>query len=309
MELKDWLLVFSFIFSVIVFSVILLIGFFVPEIAEEPQLSPSVVVIGDNVLDENTNLLSYDNIRFVSKDITYAFNSNCLPGRIEEVNQAFKLLSGETVLDFKRVALNEDININCINNTIRNNQEHHVVGTGGPVSLINTSKYYVISNGGINLYGNEFCESPNYAIHEILHVLGFSHSLNSKSIMYKILSCDQEITDEIIDELSVLYSDFTLPDLMIVETTFSKSGRYLELNTVVLNSGLASADDISITLYGNGRNLIDFNIGSFDIGVAKVINLDEIKVSRKLSEFILVVDDEDLIDEIDELNNVFTFEV
>jgi len=299
----------SFIFSVIIFSIILLIGFFVSETTEEPQLSPSVVVIEDNTIDENANLLSYDNIRFVSIDITYSFSVDCSSQKILEVNEAFGILSDETVLNFQRTFSNGGIHINCFENVIRNSQTHHLVGTGGPVSLINTSRYYVISSGSINLYGSEICEKPIYAIHEILHVLGFTHSTNKKSIMYGVLSCDQIITDEILNEISSLYEGPILPDLEILDVNASKSGRYLELSVIVLNTGLASISDTSITLYGNDRNLINFDIGGFDIGVAKVINLDEIKVSRKLSKFILVVDDEELIDEIDELNNLLTFEI
>lgn len=305
MKMKRLLVVFVLIFSIFIFVLIFSIGFFTDE---EPQLSPSVTIIEEEIFEEDANLLSYDNIRFINTNITYEFDDGCSQTRIQEVNQAFNLLSEETVLNFRRVSVNPEIEVNCIDDGIKTSQEYHVVGTGGPVSLINTTRYYLISKGSINLYGNEFCETPNYALHEILHVLGFSHSLNPSSIMYEVLSCNQEISDEIIDEISILYKDPILSDLVIVETNFTKSGKYLDLNVVVLNAGLANAEDVSLTLYNKNRKLKELDLEDFTVGTAKVVFLDEIYAPKEINEFTLILDEEDLNKELDESNNVFMFE-
>ena len=72
------------------------------------------------------------------------------------------------------------------------------------------------------------CSYPNVELHELLHVLGFDHSENKKSIMYQLIeSCDQILDQSIINQLKLLYAEENLPDLYFDKINVIKKGRYL----------------------------------------------------------------------------------
>ena len=102
-------------------------------------------------------------------------------------------------------------------------KDHFVAGEGGPTLVINTTVYAIILEGKIALYRHEICDEPQIALHELLHALGFDHNSNSKSIMYPITNCAQELDDYIVQTINQLYSVPSRGDLLIEEIDANKS--------------------------------------------------------------------------------------
>jgi len=70
------------------------------------------------------------------------------------------------------------------------------------------------------------CSTPNIAIHELLHALGFKHSSNPENIMYHITQCEQNISKDMIDYINELYAIPSLPDLKLHNTSAKLKGDF-----------------------------------------------------------------------------------
>ena len=99
-------------------------------------------------------------------------------------------------------------------------------GENVTILYVNGVKLRKIDNGRrrhficsiIYLYANPQnslnCNWPATELHELMHVFGFNHSMDSNSLMYPYLtSCNQKLDNSIIEELIRLYSIPNLPDL------------------------------------------------------------------------------------------------
>jgi len=304
-----WSLLFSIVFLVAVIFVTSYYAYdfylmnqeasvFVEEVEDEGPITDI------NIVDSYPNgILFYPKMRFISPDITYSIDVNCDSDKIEDAREAFSVLTNETVLRFRRV-IDGQISVTCSEDEIFTDSEHFIAGEGGPTYLINNGKYVVIYNGTIQLYKKNTCRSPLVAIHEILHVIGFTHSLNKSSIMYNYSSCNQKITGEIIDKIGEMYADPILPDLKLSNLSASRSGRYLDFEVSVLNVGLADAKDVELVVYDEDRDEIErYDLDDIRIGQGNILKLTNLRVSSSLARVIFVVDSDNLIKEIDEDNN------
>jgi len=293
---------------VLAFGSIVFIGFFYdsPDVAQSPLLSENssenLVIIDDE------SLLLYDSVRFISPNISYFIDDSCLNGKVNDINKAFEIISEETILDFYRVPENGEIKINCFDKELGEGEfyhdDFHLVGTASPTNVLNTSKYFVIFEGKVNLYGSEDCEEPIYAIHEIFHVLGFKHSNNRESILYPVLYCDQKILDEIKEDISRNYADPIYPDLTFSKINIETSGNYLYASVSIINQGLKDSENVSLGVYVGDKRVFDFDVGEFEIGSVKVVNLDRIRLPNTNSEIYVVLDYENKIQEINKSNNI-----
>ena len=143
----------------------------------------------ENMMQKNMSL------RFPTPNITYKIY-DCPLQKQTDMLDAFKIMENETILKFNPVESGEQIKIDCDGET-KMEEGLFVGGEGGPTNVSNIGKMYVIFNGKILLIRDSKCERPNIAIHELLHVLGFTHSENKNNIMYSISKCSQTIGDDI----------------------------------------------------------------------------------------------------------------
>lgn len=217
----------------------------------------------------------YPNMRFPDKEISYYFGVECPGEKREKMTEAFYELENKTLLRFYEVS-EGDIEIRCGKEYSKGSM--FVAGEGGPVKVINGTKFNVILSGQILLLYSHSCSS-NVELHELLHVLGFGHSLNPESVMYNITSCEQRLDEPIVDEINRLYKTESLPDLYLSEVSASKKGMYLSLNFSVRNQGLKDAENVEVILSGNGKTYWNEPIEEVKIGEGRIFSIENLKVS------------------------------
>jgi len=258
----------------------------------------------DKDINYTTSQQFYENMRFPDKFITYNFNPACSGEKIVNAEEAFLVLEDKTILEFEKTGDNPQIIILCSDESPESSGEgYFVAGEGGPTEVINTSLYGAILSGKLSLYREEECESPNIAIHEILHVLGFEHNNNPESILYPELNCDQEIDDYIISDLNNLYSFVGNSDLKIKSVDASKEGRYLNFDIEIINRGLVEIADSNLRVYSEGEFVKEFSLENIGIGVKKTLHVENLKISRFDERISFILDEENLVSEIFEDNN------
>ena len=244
----------------------------------------------------------YPNMRFSKLPITYGFDPECSQKRKDNMRKATTFLEERTPLQFEAVASEADIFIEC-SERYREEEGLFIAGHGGPKVIINSSLYSVILKGTIKLF-SESCDY-NVELHELLHVLGFDHSTNPGSIMYNISSCDQKLTEDILEELNRLYTSPPLPDLYFQNVSSFKKGKYLNINFAVLNQGLIDARNMNVILYADKIKVDEFEIEKIEIGAGKIISAQNLRLpSNTISSLKLIIDEENKVDELDKRNNV-----
>ena len=236
----------------------------------------------------------YPNMRFPDRIISYRLESTCPQKRWVDVEQAFEILSERTVLKFYQTKDNPEIKILCSRIAPTPGQEgHFIAGEGGPTEIINTTNFAVIFGGNISLYREEQCDEPKIAIHEILHALGFDHHNVSSSIMNPITGCNQEIDQYIIDDINSLYKANPLPDLQIDSITANRTGRYLNFEINVSNQGLREAKEANLDIYALDRKIGNFTIGDLDIGIRKMLFVQNEKLAGDSTKIVFLVGSKD----------------
>jgi len=230
-------------------------------------------------LTENSSQF-YPNMRYTEKEIKYMLSENCSPKKQKDFRSATTIIGDKTILSFKE-SNSPDLVISCSNIGPEPEEEgHFIAGEGGPATIINASKYSVILLGKIALYRPETCKTPQIATHEILHSLGFNHNNNSESIMYPFTDCKQTIDEEIISEINKLYSEPSLPDLIIESLTANKTGRYLNLEVTASNQGLKKIEASELDLLSNNKLIQNFSIGELDIGSKRHLTIQNLKIPK-----------------------------
>lgn len=246
----------------------------------------------------------YPNMRFNHLPITYFFDPACSDKKKSNLKDAMNLLTEKANISFKELIDEDaDIVVDCSEKYIKKNEKMFIAGEGGPTLIINTTLYSIIMKGKIRLFSKEAC-GFNVELHELLHVFGFDHSSNENSIMYPVSSCDQRITQDILDELIRLYGMEALPDLYFEDLTALKKSRYLDISFKIKNQGIIDAKNTSLIIYANDIKVERFELGEIEFGVTKILEVENLRLpSRNIKSLRIVIDKDNIIKEFDEKNN------
>lgn len=253
------------------------------------------------------NMQFYQNMRYPSKEISFNIAEKCSIKKNLDARDAIEILGNKTSLSFYPDPFNSNINITC-DETTRFENGVFVAGEGGPTRIVKSGNFNVITEGMVLLIRDSKCSTPNVAIHEILHALGFTHSENPGNIMYNFTSCDQEIGEDTIELIDNLYSIESLPDLVFEELEASLEGRYLDIAVSVRNIGLADSESSLILVKGNGKLIKEIKLKGLDLGAGVAVEINNLfvkSISLDSVSFEIVTE----FDELDKENNLVELEV
>jgi len=225
------------------------------------------------------NMQFYPNMRYPDSIITYRID-NCPLKRTNDMQEAFNILSEETILAFNSVDESEEILVIC-NDELKNEGGLFIAGEGGPVNITQTNLFNVIFTGKILLIKDSNCPEPNIAIHELLHTLGFGHSENEGNIMYPVSDCNQVIGEDVINLINELYKTPSYSDLSFENVSASIDGRYLNSEITVRNNGLKDSSEGKVLIYADEELVKTLDIKPLKIGVGMEINLGNVWVSKR----------------------------
>lgn len=249
----------------------------------------------------------YNNMRYLSSDISYRISANCNLKRKDDMIRAFKMLEEKTFLRFYPVSEDEEISINCSDEVVVN-KKYFIAGEGGPTEIIRTPNFDVILAGKILLLSDSKCERPNVALHELLHALGFDHSENPSNILYKISDCKQILGEDIPEAINTLYSVPSKPDLAFGNISAKMHSRYLDINTTIQNQGLKDAPASKIIIYADNKKIKEQDLTEVKIGYELTMLFQNILVSQlNVQEITLEI--EASFDEIGKNNNKIKLKV
>jgi len=285
-------------------TVIFFLGFVYQNLPQEPvQMKTS------ETTPEPTSIINYgttpvfgENMRFNHNNISYFIETKCTKIRKDSMIKAFNIFEEKIkIISFYEVKKNADIDIKCSDGFVPLGHNLFAGGEGGPS---NTSYFKVIEKGDILLYKDSKCDSPIIELHELGHVFGFDHSVNSNNIMYNISNCKQRIGQDMIELIKELYLIEALPDASMVNIAAIKKGRYLDFNITVLNEGLLEIDFINLTIVTNGKKIQTMDLGNIDIGYGRTLEVKNTKLpSRNIEEINFIIDEENNVRELNENNN------
>lgn len=276
------------------------------------------VVVGEEINEIGNQKFSgvkqfYPNMKFNHNKISYMIYPDCNEKKTEGVKKAFGILSNKvSLISFYETLENPDVEIKCSEeNKDFIKEDYFIAGEGGAKEIIQSGKYNIINSGVIFLYedhhfGNLNCNYPSVELHELMHVFGFDHSKDKKSLMFPYLeSCDQKLDQSIIDELKRLYSEQNLPDLHFENISVLKKGRYLNFNLTIKNFGTVEAEDVTFSILDDGSIAGVQEVGDLKYGGGIFIKIRNFKlVHKNPSEIVFVIDSKDKIREMNEDNNV-----
>lgn len=222
----------------------------------------------------------YPNMRFRDRSISYRLESICTQKKWDDVNRAFELLEEKTILHFYSLKEGAEISIFCseLPPEPAERKGHFIAGEGGPTEIMNMSTFSVIFGGKISIYRDEPCDEPKIALHEILHALGFDHHNDTKSTMYPITGCNQQLDQYIIDDINRLYRIDSAPDILIEEISANKTGRFLNFYISVSNYGLKEAENVTLYVYSDGLLVGNFPLERLDIGMKKKLAVQNVRM-------------------------------
>jgi len=256
---------------------------------------------------DNTSHQFYPNMRYKSNRISYNIEALCSEKKKEEIKKAFDILSEKTILEFYPVSGKSDIIVLCSElpkEKEAEEKEHFIAGEGGVSEVINATVFAIILEGKISLYRDEKCEKPNVAIHEIFHALGFNHNNNTKSILYPVSNCEQEIDSYLIDDINGLYSIKSEPDLAIESINANRSGRYLNYVIKIANYGLKESKNATLKTYSGDKEIITYDLGEIELGMKKILTAQNIRLKGDYNDIKFVVELKKDENDLNPMNNV-----
>ena len=253
-------------------------------------------------------------MKFNHNSISYEIDLACSGEERGRMISAFDDLASKVgLISFNEVLSDADIDVSCSGGEKESlDKEHFIAGEGGAKEIIQTERYNIISDGIVILHNglkNSLeCDWSNVELHELIHVFGFQHSEDPKSLMYPYLEdCDQRLDDSIINELKRLYSETNLADLYFDKVSAVKKGRYLDFNLTIKNSGTINSEATQFSILDNGNLVESFDLGEISYGAGISVEIKNLKLgSRNPDEIRFVIDREDIVDEYDSENNVAT---
>lgn len=261
----------------------------------------------NNFSVNNSEMQFYPNMRFPSSEISYRI-SGCALQKEDEMESAFNIIQGLTVLKFNSVSENEEIFVTCQNKQVTDEAGLFIAGEGGPTNISKAGELNVITKGEILLIRDSKCTKPNIAIHELLHVLGFEHSTNPNNIMYNITNCEQTVSNDIISLINDLYALPSYPDLIFEDVSAMMNGKFLDAVLTVRNAGLDDASSAKIIIYADDKVVKEIDLEPLKVGYGRLITIEHLFVSQinvDRLDFVIQSD----FDEINKENNKVTLEI
>jgi len=298
-----WGLIFSLLFLIIVIVLLTLYWFF----PVKPIKFEFGKINNNFSIGNSSSMQFYPNMRYSSKNISYKIY-DCNLKKKNDMEEAFNILSQNTVLDFYLVSEEEEISITCDEKT-KMEEGLFIAGEGGPTNIISTDLYNVILNGKILLIRDSSCYNPNVAIHELLHALGFDHSENKKNIMYYLSDCDQTIGQDQIDLINELYKTQSYADLSFTNVSATYKKGYLDTIIQIKNNGLKDSEKAELSVFVDDKLIETVDLNPIVIGAGLKITLGK-RVSllrTSASELKFVIDS--YFEEINKNNNEIVLEV
>jgi len=298
----NWKAIFGFIFLFVV-VILLAVYWFVPLDNTEFLIKTRETNFS---LGNDSNMQFYPNMRFPEPRISYRIG-DCTLQKKEDMENAFDIVEDLTILDFYPVSSDEEISITCSSNN-KIEEGMFIAGEGGPTNITRGGEFNVIFEGSILLIKDSACSTPNIALHELFHVLGFNHSENSNNLMYYVSKCRQEISDDMIELIDELYSVPSYADLSFEDISAKMNGRYLNTNFTIRNYGLKDSTSGKIKIYADDKEIKSMDVDPMDIGYGRSISLSNLFVTQlnvdKL-EFLI----ETSFPELDKENNKVILEI
>lgn len=284
MKVFDYILLFFLLVLLAIGSYLLYLNFYGKAIDYE-------VYETDLKANNTQSIQFYSNLRYRDRSISYLIEDVCNVKKEGDVREAFDILERNTILSFYESKDNPEIVIFCSGIAPEpGDEEHFVAGEGGPNKIIESGKYHVVLSGKVSLFRNDKCDSPQIALHEILHALGFDHINNKNSILYPVTDCKQEVDNVIVNTINEIYSDDSKPDLLVESIEANSVGRYLSFEISVLNAGLKDAGNSSVVVISGDKRIKEFDIGELDIGTKRVLSVENLWLTRKYDSLVFTVD-------------------
>ena len=298
--------------TLIVFLMIGILAFYSVTLYQYLPQDP-ISLNADEIIPDPIAVINYgltpvfaENLRFNHNNISYFIDGECSLVRQESMEEAFEIFEDEMkIISFYKSNFDPDIKVECSDVNIPFGNNLYAAGEGGPSKIINTSSFKTIEKGKISLYDDQRCDSPIVELHELLHVFGFDHSENPRSIMYNVSRCDQKITVDMITIINELYSIEPLADAVIGNLTATKRGIYLDFNISILNEGLQDIEDINLSVLVDGKVIQTINMGQLEIGYGRSLLAKDVTLpNSKTAKIIFELDYENSIREMNEDNNI-----
>ena len=254
------------------------------------------------------NMQFYENLRYSDSKISYHISDKCTLQKKEDAERAFEILENKTILDFYSVTSNEEILITCESRQ-KIKEDYFIAGEGGPVNISKAGQFNVIFNGQVLLIRQSECANPNIALHEILHALGFGHSLNENNIMYEISECSQTLGEDIPRFIDELYSVPSQPDLAFEEVIpLIHDGKYLDLNISIKNIGLKDSEKAFVNVYLDNEVFEKIELKELKVGAGIKITIQNLKFkTTDFNEIKFII--ETNFEELNKENNGVSFNV
>jgi len=292
--------------SITIFFLLILLFFYVIPLKTINFESSPVNSNFSSLSSVDKNMQFYPNMRFPETDISYEI-LDCPLQKQDDMESAFDIMEEITPLNFYSVGNNAEIYVTC-EERAKTNGNLFIAGEGGPTNITAIGNLAVILNGEILLIRESNCPTPNIALHELLHVLGFTHSANPDNIMYNITDCDQEIGDDTLQLIEDLYSIPSYSDLAFGNVSASISGRFLSINLTIINSGLKKLEDFKIQILSNEEIIKTTDSEPLDIGYGRFIGMSNVWVSQmNVQELEIIIVTE--FEEINKENNKIKLEI
>ena len=293
----------SLIFFVVV-VLLLVFYWFIPIKTIEFDAAPINSNFSLNSYDKNMQF--YENMRFPNPRISYKIY-DCSLQKKNDMNTGFDMIADFTILDFYPVVDGEEISITC-DSKQRFEDGLFIAGEGGPTNITQVNQFNVILNGKILLIKKSQCPIPNIAIHELLHVLGFEHSLNKNNIMYNFSSCKQTIGEDIPNLVNKLYAIQSYPDLVFENVSAVMNGKYLDLSINIRNNGLSYSENSKILVYADNDLIKEIDLKKIDIGYGMQVSFENLWIGQLSVNEIKVLIENDF-NELDKQNNEIVLKI
>ncbi|MAH51713.1 hypothetical protein CMI37_38205 [Candidatus Pacearchaeota archaeon] len=248
-----------------------------------------------------------ENMRFNHNLISYYIESDCSEERKQKMKTAFGIFHDEiNIISFYEAQKTDaDILVGCSRSYVETDNNMFIAGEGGPSQYLNGTLFDVILEGKITLYKESSCDYPVIELHELMHVFGFNHINNIKSIMHKVSNCEQRITPDMVDTMTSLYEINALPDIYIDNVNATKKRYYLDFEVTVRNRGMVDAGEVVLMVSTESDEMQEFSLEDLPIYTARTLMVQNLKLPSRFDEQITFnVSLVDNSQEIDFRNNV-----